>query len=190
MLDQLKQNNYIIIPKFLSQQETKYYCDKLTSWTRNSAGDEQVPLSKSGHSIPCFIALLCEKVYFLNKLLGSKVLPTYTHARIYLNGAELTPHTDRSACEISVTLHLGGDKEWPIYFTKPNNEIKKVVLNPGDAALYAGCVSSHWRRPYIGQWYAQVFLHYVLSQGNNASHYFDREAYKTIIEASFKNADE
>lgn len=111
----------------------------------------------------------------MNELVEEKLLPTYAYARIYKNGAELVKHKDRPACEVSVTLNIGGDgTSWPICFTKPDGSVVSKDLKPGQAVIYLGCISEHWREgAFTGQEYGQVFLHYVRSEGKYINHCFD-----------------
>lgn len=76
-------------------------------------------------------------------------------------------------CEISLTLHLDGDEPWSICIETPEKEQRSVSLNPGDAMLYLGRIASHWRDEYKGNYYSQVFLHYVKSRGECSYAYFD-----------------
>ena len=39
--------------------------------------------------------------------------------------------------------------------------------------IYLGCDVVHWREPFPGQCYQQVFLHYVRSRGKYATACFD-----------------
>ena len=95
--------------------------------------------------------------------------------RFYNPGQDLTPHCDRPACEISVTLHVstnieGEGKDWPIWIKTPDvyrdkskteiltpGEDRSVVLQPGDGMIYKGCERPHWREPlpiqYKKNWY-------------------------------------
>jgi predicted 2-oxoglutarate/Fe(II)-dependent dioxygenase YbiX len=173
----LIKNNYVIIPNFISEERSEdlriefaSHCEKY-----NISGDTQIPESHSEHNYISFLELLCEKTPEVSKILGETVLPTYAYSRIYKNGAELFPHTDRDACEISLTLHLGGDNSWPIWIETPTGEKRNVNLNPGDAMLYLGKLASHWREKYQGEIYTQVFLHYVRSRGDYSYAYFDKQ---------------
>ena len=121
--------------------------------------------------------ILCEKTNEVSRLMGEKVLPTYSYARVYKNGAILEPHVDRKACEISITVNLDADKIWPIWILTPTKEKRCVQLNPGDAMLYLGCAAPHWREEFTGQWCSQVFLHYVRSRGPYNNVYFDKKEY-------------
>jgi PKHD-type hydroxylase len=42
---------------------------------------------------------------------------------------------------------------------------KEIVQSVGDGALYQGCEVYHWRKPFKGSEYIQVFLHYVDANG-------------------------
>ena len=84
-----------------------------------------------------------------------KLESNYSYLRIYVKGNDLKKHKDRPECEISTTLHLGGDQKWPIFLGK-----EEINLNVGDMLIYRGCDFVHWREPYQGNMYCQVFLHY------------------------------
>ena len=101
----------------------------------------------------------------LSKFVGEKLYPTYALCRIYNRGHELLPHTDRENCELSATLHVSGDKPWEIFMRDPQGVAHGVVLEPGDAVVYLGCEAEHWREPYQGNEYIQVFMHYVFVDG-------------------------
>ena len=83
-----------------------------------------------------------------------KLIPTYSYARIYKNGDILHKHKDRPSCEISTTIHLGGDP-WAIFV-----EGTEILLDVGDMLVYSGCELEHWRESFEGNICAQVFLHY------------------------------
>jgi hypothetical protein len=113
---------------------------------------------------------------------GLELIPTYTYTRLYEKGNILHRHKDRPSCEISTTLHLGGD-EWPIFLdpTEANNILSgfetttvvkagapkgvQVDLKVGDMLIYSGCDLEHWREPFQGNVCSQVFLHYNHANG-------------------------
>jgi hypothetical protein len=182
MNQDLIDNNYLFVPDFISAQEAndlyKQFKKEVQLYPNNFKTDPQVFGSPSVHNYEPFVALMCEKTAHMNKLVGEKLLPTYAYARIYKNGAELVKHKDRPACEVSVTLHLGSDgTSWPLGFTKPDETVALKDLKPGEAVIYFGCISEHWRDgAFAGQEYGQVFLHYVRSTGRYVEHYFDRRS--------------
>ena len=95
-------------------------------------------------------------------------------------GDVLKRHKDRPSCQISTTLHLGGN-EWPIYIDptgsdnvideykeihKPNApQGNRVDLKIGDMLVYSGCELEHWREAFEGNVCVQTFLHYNDADG-------------------------
>ena len=139
----------------------------------------------------------------LEKIIGRLLYNTYYYDRYYFAGQELTPHADRDACEISVSVHVGTnlegkDADWPFMIKTPDTytdkkkttvlvpgEERSVVLKPGDGLLYKGCERPHWREAMPGRkrkvfgknvepYYHQIFFHYVLQDGQRAHCAWDR----------------
>lgn len=204
----LLKDNYLIIEQFIPKERaiqlSKEFrdCDDFYEFP----GDRQALNSASIYNYLPSLEILCEKTPEISHYIGETVLPTYTYSRIYKNNSELLKHTDRPACEISVTLHLDGDESWPIWIETPEGNTRCVRLNPGDAMIYLGCVAPHWRDVYRGEWYAQIFLHYVRSRGECGFAYFDKiskseeetkmiidklhESYSTNTESKEKNMED
>jgi hypothetical protein len=99
--------------------------------------------------------------------------PTYSYFRVYRRGDVLHRHTDRPACEASVTLNLGGDQIWPIWIEVAGRP-REIRLQPGDALIYRGVQLPHWRETFRGETAVQVFLHYVEREGSNREWIFDK----------------
>ena len=173
----LIENNYLIINNFIdSARASEFNTLFIHDVNIQSYNDIQCPKSKAIYNYRWFVELLVEKAFLLSEILEEPILPTYTYARLYKYQEELKKHTDRESCEISVTLHLGSDGvPWPIYFTKPNGEVAYVDLKPGQAVLYLGMASEHWREIYTGNQYTQVFLHYVRGRGKYWEWVFDNK---------------
>lgn len=176
---QLLDNNYLIIDNFITQEKAKklysYFKEESIKNPSAFSNDPQCPKSLAIYDFRWFLELLIEKAPFMSKVLEEPMFPTYTYARIYANGEVLAKHKDRHACEVSVTLHLWNDgTDWPIWFTKPNGETISYNLKSGQAVIYLGMISEHWRDAFNGQEYGQVFLHYVRGRGENWMCYFDK----------------
>lgn len=115
----------------------------------------------------------------LEKILGEQLYNTYYYDRFYFPGQELIRHTDRDACEISVTVHISSNSKlyWPIWMKSPEGEERYVEMNPGDGVIYKGCDIEHWREPFNpylntlekilkkDYYYHQIFFHYVKTNG-------------------------
>jgi len=128
---------------------------------------------------------------------GMDLVPTYSFTRLYEKGNKLKRHKDRPSCEVSTTLHLGGD-EWPIFLDPSGadfviDELKeihkpgapkgiRVDLKVGDMLIYSGCELEHWREPFEGTICSQVFLHYNHANGPFAkTNLFDKRPLLGII---------
>jgi hypothetical protein len=172
----LQNNNYIVLRGFIEPQEAEKLAVQFEqdAINKNFVGDSQSLNSRTRYNYRHFVHLLCSKTKELSDLYQGKLLPTYSYARVYLEGGTLLPHVDRKACEVSVTLCLQKSVDWPIYIRKPDGTVVSVELEPGDAIMYRGCVAEHWRDTYVGGKHTQVFLHYVDLEGPNMPHYFDR----------------
>jgi Rps23 Pro-64 3,4-dihydroxylase Tpa1-like proline 4-hydroxylase len=173
----LTENNYIYIPNFISEAAAKVMASNFKSHCKQNEvqGDNQAPNSSAEYNFIDFLEMLCDKVPTVSTIIGETVLPTYSYARVYKDGSVLERHRDRDACEISLTVHLDGDEDWPIYIETPDGNEVELILKPGDAMLYLGCVADHWRNQFLGKEYVQVFLHYVRSRGDKAYTYFDKK---------------
>ena len=88
-----------------------------------------------------------------------KLIPTYCYSRKYFQGSVLYSHTDRDACEISLTYCISGP-EWEI--NMGNNTLMTKI---GNGVIYKGCEIPHGRsKPSSGE-VIQVFNHWVISGG-------------------------
>ena len=140
------------------------------TWT-----DQQVPNVYSEYGDHVMETLLMKVLPIMKEETGLDLVPTYSFTRVYEKGSILKRHKDRPSCEISTTLHLGGDP-WAIYIDgtgadtvldEYKNKHKpdapkgtKVLLEIGDMLVYSGCELEHWREPFEGNICGQVFLHY------------------------------
>ena len=132
--------------------------------------DQQVPETYSHYADVVMETLLQKVKPIMEEKSGVKLSETYSYARIYKKGDILERHKDRYSCEISTTMHLGGD-EWSI-FLEPSGELGRkgieINLKPGDMLMYRGCELEHWRDAFEGTDCGQVFLHYNDLSGENA----------------------
>jgi hypothetical protein len=127
-------------------------------------------LNTSFYGDPLIEALMSEKKTIIEKEVNLKLLETYSYWRMYTMFSKLAKHKDREACEISVTVMLGSDgTDWPIFI-----EGESISLLPGEAVIYHGIESEHWRDEFKGDWHAQVFMHYVDANGLHKEEYLDR----------------
>ena len=173
----LLNNNYLIIRNFISDSEVKNLTLNFHKMNEEKPFPPCPQVSDSSGLIDSILGteVLCLNCAKVSEIVKSTLLPTYSYIRIYKSGNELEKHTDRPACEISVTLHLDGDTSWPIWITTPYGEEVSVDLLPGDAMIYLGCIAPHWRTKYMGNNYTQLFFHYVRSKGIFKDAFFDKK---------------
>ena len=142
--------NQATLPNSIPTKETRGYID------------EQVPNTPAWNDDLAMRNLL----FFLwpdaQANFGLEIVPTYSYLRVYKNGDELKKHTDRAACEYSISITLKRNKEdaiWPLFLE--TDKVYETILEEGDGLLYKGIENTHWREKFEGEQLAQVFLHYV-----------------------------
>ena len=144
--------NYFLLKrdavKYMYQNNIHSQSSILGSWT-----DQQIPNTYSCYADFVMETLMMKVLPKMQQETGLQLLPTYSYARIYKKGDILKRHKDRPSCEISTTIHLGGNK-WPIFIDgtgsdnvideyknihKPNApKGTKVLLDVGDMLVYSG----------------------------------------------------
>ena len=165
--------DYKLIKNFFLKEELevlqKYCYNKLDS-NKDYRLDSFCPASPAWYSDPLITSFLETKLPLVEKESNLKLFPTYGYWRYYVFGGTLKKHTDRPACEISVTACIKKYDNWPIVV-----EGNSFELEEGDAVLYAGCDQEHWRPGvYKGEGMAQVFLHYVNQDVIYKNHAYDQ----------------
>ena len=172
--------------------------DKLDKFTHQEV-ENQVNGSVARYWHPQYRKIHSEIRLILERIIGRKLYNTYYYDRFYFPGQELKKHTDRPACEISVSIHVSTNikESWPIWIKTPDTfedstmknlissgENKFIDLDAGDGMVYKGCERPHWRDPMPGLlessisknknlYYHQIFFHYVLQDGIRAHHAWD-----------------
>ena len=175
MKSELEKNKFFVIKNFISSETAKKLSKEFENYCDQNplVSDDITPNTPSHYNYISFLELLCEKTTEVSDIIKEKVFPTFCYARVYKNGDILPKHLDRDACEISLTLHLDGDADWNFYVEDNEGKEVSISLKSGDAIIYLGCDVLHWRNPYEGQKYTQVFLHYVRSRGSKNYAFFD-----------------
>jgi len=123
------------------------------------------------------------------ELTGKAVLPTYAFFRIYREGDICRVHSDRPACEhsISLTLDYRDGAPWDLEVARERTPRGQAVTEDfgidgfssiyprvGDGVLYRGVDHRHGRtKPNPNAWSAHLFLHFVEREGRFAEHQFD-----------------
>lgn len=114
---------------------------------------------------------------------------TYTFYRKYYKGQELTVHTDRPSCEISLSLCLSmadKTKPWSIFFKNNDHEITyEAKPSVGDGVLYLGCELPHWREKCEQKWVKQIFFHYSTNAELEFDNFNFQKPEEDILKSNF-----
>jgi hypothetical protein len=155
---------YHIVRNLISEEEANIMHDHLNNRDDGDIDDKQSPGSPSFYADEKMQEMQIKLLPKIEENTGIELFKTYTYARVYKRGSILRIHRDRPACEISITLDLGGDP-WSIWVLDRDENPVEVKLNAGDALIYRGCEIHHWRGKFEGDKHAQVFMHYVDKYG-------------------------
>jgi hypothetical protein len=180
-----------------------------TSITQKSMGDSAEsqsrfattvqPLNIPAYDIfsrdyPAALTFLWGLTPFFEQAIGKSLLPTFCYFRVYQKGGVCMVHTDRFACEHSMSLFLGSSDElkWPFAIgrrrlseqeiqageVRPDfgtDRYSTINMDPGDAVLYQGVHYKHGRlTPNPNRWSAHIFLHWVDRDGPYKECAFDK----------------
>lgn len=144
-----------------------------------------------GQHYPPMLFFLWGLTPIVGELVGRDLLPSYDYLRIYREGDVCQVHSDRYACEhsVSLTLDYSDGVPWPLDLarepTTPSAQVDpdfgasphaSVPMEVGDAVLYSGVYHRHGRvMPNPNGWSVHLFLHWVDRDGAYADHAFDRQ---------------
>ena len=125
----------------------------------------------------------------MSALSGRDLLPSYCFFRIYQKDDVLRVHSDRNACEHSLSLTLGYSDNEVWGFDVGQHELadpariaddfgdepfSTIAMKPGDAVLYRGITHRHARlQKNPNKWSAHLFLHWVDREGPHRAFAFE-----------------
>ena len=137
--------------------------------------DVVVKNSFSWYGAYCFESLLTLVKPSVEKVTGKRLIPSYSYARIYYNGATMLSHKDRPSCQYSATLTVDVDDSgpWDIWMENFDGVSVPVKIPVGSMLVYRGDKLNHWREEYKGTKQIQAFLHYVDVDGEFANYAYD-----------------
>lgn len=183
--DLFDKHGAVHLPRLMPSEFYKFFTHVLLRQADIApSGDPQIPNAKAILDHEYMFETMHELYWnVVENIVGEELIPTYAYARLYSNGDVLEKHTDRKACEVSVTIQLGRSHHysWPIYMGD-----MRFDMAEGDGVVYNGCEIEHWRDKCDapeGYYSGQLFLHYVKKNGAYASEagdstYRDTYSYK------------
>ncbi len=149
----------------------------------------------TGHVYPALLNFLWALTPRVAQVAGCDLLPTYCYLRIYQQGDICRVHSDRPACEhsMSLTVALSDRRPWALSVGTERldapafaigddfgeGKFGSVAMNVGDAVMYQGVHHRHGRLdPNPNSWSVHLFLHWVDPVGPYRDEAFDRPALK------------
>lgn len=173
------------VERFISEDFAEYLYIR-TQLGEGFMDGTQVPDAKASYGDPVMNNLLIALKPKVEQLYGKRLHETYSFYRVYTEGKELPPHTDRPACEVSVSICLGYSAEyiWPLFV-----DGKPFSMTPGEGVIYKGCDQLHWREPFrrianpdYTPIHSQVFLHYIEAGGQfDPEHKYDGRTFEEMV---------
>lgn len=169
---ELARKRFVVVPRLIDEQlaRTLYHVLLLRNWRGEVKYDRQTPTAESHWGDTTLDAALLVLQSRIEQSSGCRLLPTYAYARLYFNGDRLARHRDRAACQVAATIHLGADGPAPPIWFEPGIAVSQ---RPGDAAVYLGDSIDHWREPFEGDRFGQLFLNYVFADGERTRLVYD-----------------
>ena len=135
-IKKFKDDKYVFVPNVLSKEIVDFVTQyALFDEMQDFNVDPQVPKAHSKYADPAMETVLSLLHPIIEKHTGLSLHPTYSYYRVYWNGDSLDHHTDRDACEISVTVAFNysydkSEYQWPIFI-----DGKPITMSPGDIAI-------------------------------------------------------
>jgi len=177
MNDTLITKGYVVVDNFFTDIQSEYYMSQVANSISEremllgqnmGAGYGVHPMTWNVNSHPIWESVMWSCLTEVERLTDERLFPIYSYQRVYLKGSNMQHHSDHPWCQISITVNLGGSEPYPLYVT--DLETKKsveIIQKPGQAVLYLGHNTSHYREEFKGDWYSQLFLHYVIDNEQN-----------------------
>lgn len=121
--------------------------------------------AKGKHGLQISELLLLYFQSHFSAIVGKNLVPTYSFTRTYMKGSDLKRHSDRPACQYSMTLNIGGssDDPWPFFCKSKIKDVptSKIINSMYVPIIYMGMKVSHWREALEKDHSTHIFLHYV-----------------------------
>ena len=148
-----------VVKGFLDIDTANQYADRMESMKENMQFDDG-QCRNSWATYGANWDLLEDSLEKMESITGLELIPTYDYCRIYSVGETLEKHSDRPACQVSVTVCLRNEKSpWEFHWDGGS-----YAMEQGDAVVYHRPLI-HWRDSNPDGMVYQSFLHYVDANG-------------------------
>lgn len=191
--DDFRHNRYTVLRNLLPASQMKALRNYYREYVGQGFmpfGDTQVDRRYCQHNEPLARHFHKNLTKLMSFVAGEEIKPSYVYAASYIEGATLTPHIDREACEFSFSFQVDYQPEtenhlspWALYLSTrelpANNgsgifkwddflpdesleDTRAVYLASGDSLAYRGRELIHYRYALPeGHQSTSLFFHYV-----------------------------
>ena len=104
----------------------------------------------------------------VSKIIDKQIIPSFCFTRMYFEDSKLNFHTDRGACEITVS-HCHYGEPWKIYISEDD-----YVTEKGVSLYYEGVDKLHGRIGSISNKALYTFFHWVEKDGKYDEFKYDK----------------
>lgn len=174
------EDGYLVVPDFLDAGDLDFVARSIETSRRLDrmlCKDMIVPEGADEEYSPVAGELMLRHYRpKIEALIGRQLLESFAYWRIYTHGTQLLRHVDRNAVEIGATVTIRAEPERecsPLFLDDLKGEVQRIAMPPGTGVIYMGTKLPHWRDPIAAQEQWQMFLCYVLKDGDHAEEHFD-----------------
>lgn len=174
LLPAFNENGYVILERLISPELCELtvrtsHLGPLTSQKAKIEEQDSYIIYGSPHG-----DALMEMVQGAVEPVLEPLYPTYSFFRTYKRGSTLAMHTDRPACEVSISIALS-QNNWGFDLVDFHGNHRTVYMNPGDAVMYQGMHVVHGRQQSLEDYTSShIFLHYVRQNGPHREFKYDQ----------------
>lgn len=162
--------SYLVVKQAVSQE----WCELLSAYAcfqanlkPRSRRNDPIAGTHRVYGDPLMEVLLERLTPTVEAATGLALWPTLSFYYTYLRGGQLSPHRDRSSCQIVAGLCIGVDDAyqqthgtWPLIL-----EGQPIAVERGDLLIFRGSETTHWRDVFEGQWFVSAIFAYVEQEG-------------------------
>jgi hypothetical protein len=149
-------------------------------------------LEVHGRHSPAMMGLHWGLTPLVAREVGCELLPSFAYFRMYFHDDVCRVHSDRPACEVSLSVTIGysDGRPWDLSIGTASDfdataiddnfgkePFRSYRMQPGDGLLYQGSRRRHGRIvPNPNRWSAHLFLQWIDPAGPHRSEAFERLA--------------
>ena len=154
---------FVMCSKFLNLHAasiiSQYYANELKAKKLKFKDDQSDRFVAHQDVMGKLVHRLIEQIV-KNILQDARLRRTYSYFCGYVRGASLPKHTDREACEWTVSVLLSSTDDWPIFLEGPS-QTHELNVPVGGMIAFQGRKYAHFRKPNPHESVFVLLLHFA-----------------------------